>query len=307
VPWFVNINDPLDFAPFIADPAARRQWSPRLDERRWHRRILRTADVVTFPCERLRKHVMRGVHRSGPSVDVPHVAIRGGRSTAKGAFLVIHAGRLGMNELTSRSTHTVLDGFVQLVRRYADKRHLIKLRFVGPADPDVRAAVAARGLEDVVEHTGTVGYDESLDHISEASACLLVEGAFSEGVFLPSKLCSYLVARKPVIALSPANGTVADLARTGRILRVSHGDVSAAGAALDTLFQAFLSGNLGEYAPAISLADGFLPVAVARRFLAIPNVAAIWTVGAGLQAQSATRTYVYGQRRPPSRYAHTHH
>ena len=275
LPWFVNINDPFDFAPFVGDPAARRQWSPGLDERRWHRRILQTADVVTFPCERLRTHTMRGVNRSGPSCDVPHVAIPGERRNLKETFLVIHAGRIGMNDNTNRSADTVLDGFVQLVGRHPDKRHLVKLRFVGPSDPGVSAAVSARGLEEVVEYTGTVTYEESLEHINEASTCLLVEGAFSDGVFLPSKLCNYLVARKPVIALSPPNGTVADLARNGGILRVTHGDVCGAGAALDTLFRAFLSGNLGEYAPPAHVADSFLPANVAKRFLAIPNVAEV--------------------------------
>jgi hypothetical protein len=124
-------------------------------------------------------------------------------------------------------------------------------------------------LEDVVEHTGPVSYEESLDHISEATACLLVEGRFSEGIFLPSKLCSYLVARKPVVAISPATGTVADLAAQGGILRFDREDVAGAASALETLFQAYLGGTLEKYQPPQALCDSFLPETVTRQFFQI--------------------------------------
>jgi hypothetical protein len=79
VPWFVNINDPLDFSPFVSASAVRRDWSAGMIERLWHRRILRSADLVTFPCERLRSHVLADAGRARTTGEIPHVAVCGTR------------------------------------------------------------------------------------------------------------------------------------------------------------------------------------------------------------------------------------
>jgi glycosyltransferase involved in cell wall biosynthesis len=286
IPWFANINDPLDFGPFVTDSAAKADWSASIGERLWHQRILRAADLITFPCERLRRHVVRSVQRPARNAVLPHVAIRGHASSSTGSFLIVHAGRIGTNELTSRSADAVLDGFAHLVQRYPDKRHVLKLRFVGPRDALLTDIVVSRGLQDVVEHTGAVSYEDSLTHISEAAACVLIEGPFREGVFLPSKLCNYLVARKPVLAFAPADGTVADLARGGGILHVPHGEPAAAAAAFEKLFDAFLGGRIHAYQPAANLADSFLPDVVADHFL---QMVAERNALSGTQAGHATR------------------
>lgn len=264
LPWFVNINDPLDFSPFVTDPAFQSDWSVSLVERLWHQRILRRADLVTFPCERLRAHVLAGSSRVRPTGDIPHVAIPAKVAAVKDRFVIVHAGRLGKNELTSRSADAIIDGLARLLQKCPEKRHLIRLRFVGPTDSALRQEIVTRGLEDVVEQTGAVNYEESLKHISEATVCVLIEAPFTEGIFLPSKLCNYLVARKPVLALSPAIGTVADLAAQGGILRVD--DAAAVTSALENLFQAYLAGALDKYQPPQALSESFRPENVTRQF-----------------------------------------
>ena len=267
VPWLVNINDPLDFSPFVSDPALRRDWSPGLIDRLWHRRILRSADLLTFPCERLRSHVLADTRRVGRSHDIPHVAMNGARAEVRDRFVIVHAGRLGNNELTSRSADVILEALARLLETRAAQKHLIKLRFVGPTDATLQAAIAARALQDVVEQTGPVSYEESLEEISGANACLLVEGRFKEGVFLPSKLCTYLAAGKPVLALSPAMGNVADLAKQGGILRVNVDDPSDATRALSRLFDAYCARELHRYQPPAAVVDSFRPENVVSRFL----------------------------------------
>jgi glycosyltransferase involved in cell wall biosynthesis len=162
-----------------------------------------------------------------------------------------------------------------MLESHGADRDLIKLRFVGPSDAAIDRAIAARGLQDVVEQTGLVSYEESLEEISSASACLLVEGRFDEGVFLPSKLCTYLASRKPVLALSPPVGTVADLAKQGGILRVNVDDLSGATLALKDLFDAYCTGELHKYRPSAELAAEFRPKNVAHRFLQFAANAAV--------------------------------
>jgi hypothetical protein len=96
---------------------------------------------------------------------------------------------------------------------------------------------------------------------------VLVEGRFKEGIFLPSKLADYLVACKPVLALSPRVGTVADLATGQSVFRVDPDDAEGVAAHLGFLYERFRNGELETCAPPESLAEQFEPQFVARRFL----------------------------------------
>ena len=96
---------------------------------------------------------------------------------------------------------------------------------------------------------GHTDYEESLKYIQSATACLLVEGDMAEGIFLPSKAIDYISARKPILALSPAVGVVADLASGGGIIRVDPGDACAIRDAIRGLYADFRERNLALRSP----------------------------------------------------------
>jgi glycosyltransferase involved in cell wall biosynthesis len=146
-----------------------------------------------------------------------------------------------------------------LIERRPFIRERIELRFVGPEDLLLKRHVDELGLAQFVSYTGLVSYEESLEHISEATVCLLVEGAFEEGIFLPSKLCNYFAARKPVLAVSPRVGTVADLSERGGIVRVDHGNIPDMVEALTKLVDAYGNRKLEQFEPGESLAAEYGP------------------------------------------------
>ena len=159
---------------------------------------------------------------------MPHIGAVSETARRANEFLIVHAGKLGLHELTGRSAAALLDGLQELFRMRPAARSRTRLLFVGPEDVETSRQVELRGLSGQVGCTGLVSYEESLRHIGEAALCVLVEADFREGVFLPSKLCDYIAARKPVLALSPEVGTVADLAAEGGIRRVGPKDSAAA-------------------------------------------------------------------------------
>jgi hypothetical protein len=114
---------------------------------------------------------------------------------------------------------------------------------------------------------GLIDYEDSLKYIQSAIACLLVEGDMSEGIFLPSKLVDYISARKPVLALSPRVGVIADLASQGGITRVDAGDARGIRDAIRGLYGDFLKGTLALRSPRGAQVDQFRPELVANRFL----------------------------------------
>ena len=266
VPWIVNINDPWDLH---LNPSFQRPVGPLYSACSWYwmRRTLRFADVVTYPCERL------GQYMAGLSgIDPPYSVIRHAGppvrpdSASDGRFRIVHAGRLA-SEPTGRRTHTVLDALSEFLQTNAGARRDTQLVLVGPDDSAIRDDAKKLGLEQVVTATGRLSYAESLQWISRASVCLLIEGDMREGIYLPSKVADYITCRKPVLALSPRIGTVADLAEDKGILRVDPSDVRGLQACFARLHYLHNTRALDAVAPSAQLVSSFDPAGVSRRFV----------------------------------------
>jgi glycosyltransferase involved in cell wall biosynthesis len=267
IPWVANFNDPWDFSPFVWDEAHRKAWTPDLNWKIWWRRVLGRADAITFPCERMRNWLLQDAPRQTNSLIVPHIGVAATTIRTPSDFVVVHAGKLGVNEVTGRFGTAMFDGMAELFRRRPAARSKTRLVLVGPGDPETARQIADRDLSANVVWTGLMNYEDSLSYVADAAVCVLVEGDFTEGIFLPSKLCDYLIARKPILAFSPEIGTVADMARDGGIRRVSPKDSSGAARALEELFDAFTRSQLNSYAPPETLVRRFEGSTVAQDFV----------------------------------------
>jgi glycosyltransferase involved in cell wall biosynthesis len=270
IPWVANLNDPWDLGAFITDPASRVGWELGWNARRWRHRVFARADILTFPCERLRDFSLRDSPGHRNVHVIPHVSAKSSSNVAPaGDFLVLHAGKLRTQEVTGRRPDAVVDGLRQFLQQRVGARARTRLMFVGGEDPLTREYVARQGLTDVVTWVGHVSYEASLEYIARAAVCLLVEADIKEGIFFPSKLCDYLAARKPVLALSPNEGTVRDLARHGGIIQVSPTDSKGVSDALALLFDAFRHGKLSDHAAPASLTRRYEAETVAEAFVRV--------------------------------------
>jgi len=270
LPWVANFNDPWDMTPFVDDGdeawriALRPSWAARL----WNRRTLARASILTFPCERLGDYTLRATGRRSRVHVIPHIGAASTNSPAPAReFTIVHAGKLRSSGGGRRRANPIIWALARLLETNDLARSLIRLVFVGPQDPAVIDEVGEIGLSRVVSWTGEVGYDESLEYIARASVCLLVEGALDEGIFLPSKFSDYVAAGKPIIAMSPEKGTLNDISQDGGVMRVAPDDGNGVLKVLTTLFDAFLTERLAEYAPPKSLAKRYRPDTVAQQFL----------------------------------------
>jgi hypothetical protein len=113
-----------------------------------------------------------------------------------------------------------------------------------------------------------VNYENSLDYIAAASACILIESRVDEGIFFASKLADYLAHGKPVLALSPKIGTAADLANRGELIRIDQ-NPEAVRDAIATLYGEFKKGALSSREPSEQLQTQVQGHAIAERFLDI--------------------------------------
>jgi glycosyltransferase involved in cell wall biosynthesis len=199
---------------------------------------------------------------------IPHIGYRpkGQCHDPNAEFRLVHAGTLGASEVTGRSPKAFLFGLKAFIESTPDAATQTKLVFVGPEDKDTQALVCELGLQKNVQFVGRVNYEVSLDHIFSASACLLIEANMDQGIFFPSKLADYIACGKPILSLSPRNGTVADLASRGELMRVDH-DPKAVQNAITTLYSEFKIGTLGSRNPSAQLQTELQARSVAKKFL----------------------------------------
>jgi hypothetical protein len=233
LPWVANMNDPWgpSVTPSCDDKVGFVERTLTLF---WLRRTLRTADLVTYPSDRL-AYWHRKVGGPERRLEViPHIGYC--KSASKGApdkFVVTHAGSL----ISGRSGAVLLEAFAKFIEDQPEARTVARLRFVGQIDAASKEEIARRNLSELVSCTGTVSYESSLEYISDSTVLVLIEKAYPEGLFLPSKLCDYFAAGRPVLALSPEVGVVSDLAARHRgIMRISPADRAGVLQALRRLY-----------------------------------------------------------------------
>jgi glycosyltransferase involved in cell wall biosynthesis len=129
---------------------------------------------------------------------------------------------VGMLYKFKRTSEPFMRGAQRLLQKHPELKGRFTLEFYGANDRYIQAA-ADYGLEAVASFKGTVSYLESLAVMTQADCLLLRDADFSDqGLrdtpFYPGKLADYLGAKKPVLAVTMANGCVPDmLAKLGGI------------------------------------------------------------------------------------------
>jgi len=286
IPWIANINDPWIFEFFLerahtigyAAPATTHS-IPKLSQLEtrthlfWMRRTLKNADLITYPCKRLHDFHISLAELDHAAEIIPHVGYRPTESISESNehFRIVHAGALGVSEATGRSAKPLLLGLKAFMETSTEAAVQTKLVLVGDEDKETQAFVSELGLEKNVETVGRVNYETSLKHIFSASVSLLIEAKMDDGIFFPSKLADYLVCGKPVLALSPRSGTVADLASRHELIRVDH-DPGAIKDAIATLFTEYKKGTLSARNPSDELQAEFQGHSVAEKFLSVCQI-----------------------------------
>jgi hypothetical protein len=268
IPWVANWNDP--WPPEVNPPPYGFGPKRKLSMFKIHylRDVCRTASHHTFPSAGLRDYmgVVQPAFLHRASV-IPHIAFprqRSAEATCKETFVICHAGFLG----TNRDPSTFFDG----LRRFVSGMHLlpkIKVVFLGNSYTfeESRAIHIPDPLKGMVEVLPWADYETSMDVMATASVLLLIEGRMNEGIYLPSKLADYAETGRPILAMSPLNGTVADLIRTlgGGVLADQTSPDSVA-ESIERLYRPWLQGSLEKKYDGALLLDYFSETSVLSKY-----------------------------------------
>jgi len=111
-------------------------------------------------------------------------------SAAPGAFLNIRA-------------------FFEALRLLVEKGLSIRLMHVGIAEPEVVELAQTIGVSEFVTFAGPKSYNDSLTYARGANLLLVVGGA--RDFELPVKIFDYIGCRRPILALAPLDGAIAEV------------------------------------------------------------------------------------------------
>lgn len=248
LPWIANWNDPVPsekFPPPYSGGGGKHA-SLGFWKHRFFRDVADRADWHTFPCERLRRYVTdympKGTYEK--SSVIPHIALDNHLPAKKksAGFTLMHAGSL----LPPRSPDVFLGG----VRMFRERNRSIRdfsVVFIVDRPDDVRNAAKKHGVEDIVRIEGSRPYTEMPPVLASADVLVIVEALVEEGIFLPSKFVDFIKAGRPILAISPSVGTLADiLLEHGGGIAVDGQRANAVADALQIMYQAWADGTLDD-------------------------------------------------------------
>jgi len=211
VPIVANWNDP--FPTFAAPPPYG--GGPQTQLPRFYKRLLVRIGLAArwhvFPSERLRDYMLQFLPEAAAtrSSVIPHIAppMPAPRPRAGGgAFTLTHAGAL----LPHRRVDVFFKGLAAFL---ADRRCArdVRVVFIGPPDGELRETARRYGADEACQFLPEMEHARCVRYLADSDALLVIEAQMTESIFLPTKFVEYAQTRKPILAVAPRHGTIADL------------------------------------------------------------------------------------------------
>ncbi len=210
LPWVAHFSDPWADSPYIN--ASKWVMKKRFE---MEEAVIKSADAIVFVSQQTADLVMQKYPddwRKKINI-IPHgfesltTSLSSSPTETAQAVEFVYTG----NFYGARTPVTLLEAAAELITDpiYSNK---FRLHFVGPISSQFRQIAQDLGLSNIVVFEGAVSFSESQEFCNQADVLLVIDApSESPSVFLPSKLVDYLAFNKPVLGITPLNGSSADL------------------------------------------------------------------------------------------------
>lgn len=178
------------------------------------------------------------------STVVPHLGMppqeRIGACVATGSLKLVHLGTMN----SARNPLCLLEG-LRLFVSSAGAPPRIEVDFVGAPDDLVMTAAKRSGVSEFVRVLPPQDYETTWRTLGSYDVLLVVEAPCDEGIFLPSKFVDYVQTGRPVLAVSPKRGTLADILNSdGGGIAADNRDPRSVAKAIGIMYDAWTHGKL---------------------------------------------------------------
>jgi len=247
--WIANWNDPADP---IWPGQYKHDYSVKVQTQKMAEteRLLRAADVNTFPSDSLRQHFISHFQflKDSQTAVFPHIGFveeywpKRAEKPTDGKLRFLHSGNLSRE----RNPETTF----QALRKIVDEGFTnFEFHIMGHVNDYTSSMIDRYGLQDHVKCIGSFPYMEALSKMQTYDVLVLLEAKLERGIFFASKFTDYLQAEKPILAISPKEGFAADTlhGQLGEYL-ADNTDAESIYAALKQIVSAFEQGRLSTTA-----------------------------------------------------------
>jgi glycosyltransferase involved in cell wall biosynthesis len=243
LPWVAHFSDPWIDSPYQGGNGWTRRRAAAME-----REVVATATQLVFvnrqtldrvmkkypEAWRQRAHVVPQGHDGG--------VMRPPDRSSRGPIRIVYTGRFYDGIRTP-------DSFLRAIadaNRSTSLVGRIVVEFVGSHMEQYEGLTRELGLSDVVRFAGRMSPDQARQRASLADVLLVIDASSGDGpsLFLPSKLIDYLPLGKPILAITPPQGPVADIISALGYVAVAPDDGASLTAALMSLIEAHERGTL---------------------------------------------------------------
>ncbi|MCP2500237.1 MAG: hypothetical protein NCA08_01510 [Deltaproteobacteria bacterium] len=272
IPWIANWNDPVPFRKSPKPYGEGKHSSLGFFAGRYYREVAERAIWHTFPCERLRKYVTSYLpsNINEKSSVVPHISLidKAANVSRSSGFTLMHAGSLR----PPRSPYVFLQGIKIFIDRVKPRSEFSTV-FIVDRPEEVRNAARIHGVERFVRIENSRSYTEMPAALEVADVLVIIEALVDEGIFLPSKFVDYVRIGRPILAISPTVGTLADIiAEHGGGISVDGRSAEAVADALQLLYTEWMNGTLDSKYNSSTLYNLYNKKAILNKYIEIFNI-----------------------------------
>ena len=250
LPWIADFRDPW----VETETSEHRGRLQTTMDRRLERIVVRNADRVVATTESLRQQIAERhkdldpdrfvtIHNGYDHSDFEQLPSR--QPEPGRPFTLLHAG---MVNGTYRNPEPLVLALKSLLEEGKIRRGDIVLRFLGSEKylrgERFQSTLRAHGLEDMVEITGHVGYEQCLRELACSQVLLLLQGGSDTRTLIPAKAFEYLRIGRPILALTLEGETASLVRRFHAGLVVPPDDATAAKNAIFELYSRHKNGDL---------------------------------------------------------------
>ncbi|WP_445747788.1 glycosyltransferase family 4 protein [Polaribacter sp.] len=134
----------------------------------------------------------------------------------------------------------------ELCDTYQEFKNDLKMLFVGDISQEVIFEIEKNNLTEVTEFKGYVSHSEAVEYQKKSQVLLLLIPNVPKSVgILTGKLFEYLTAKRPILALGPENGDLAEiLQNTNAGVVIDHQNEAKLSTEILRLYQQFKEGKL---------------------------------------------------------------
>jgi glycosyltransferase involved in cell wall biosynthesis len=212
----------------MTNPFRNQYWNVKNRAENWLEKfVIQASDVVIantpelmtefrarFPHERMDKFVTL---LNGYDPDDYNSANLIKREAESNHFTITHTGFL----YGKRDPKHFLEAVKLAVSRGMVDASKLRIRFVGSTELpyDLSTYLVDSHLQDIVSLQGHVSHQQSLEYMQRADVLLLLQPGTKTQI--PSKLFEYLGFKKPILAVSPADGATCQLIASNHLGHIS--------------------------------------------------------------------------------------